>query len=327
MDDSSPRTLQPLEVFEAAAVAKAQEERQLRVAAYRQRLKRHWKIAFVLFVATCASTWATHGPVYAVAVMAILLSHEFGHFLQAVRYRVPATPPFFIPMPGSPFGTMGAVIAQAAGVADRKAMFDIAISGPLAGLILALPVAWFGIQQSKLVTIAPERGALIFSDPLVLRWMIELKHGPLAQNQEVFLNPLLFAGWVGIFITGLNLMPIGQLDGGHILYTLIGKRAHVVSLSILAAAVGFMAYTMDMGYLAMVLLLLAMGPRHPPTANDSVPLGLGRHILGWLTLAFVLIGFTPSPILIIQPTQPEAPSSQAEFVGTSNVSSALSHLQ
>jgi membrane-associated protease RseP (regulator of RpoE activity) len=203
---------------------------------------------------------------------------------------------------------MGAVIAQAAGVADRKAMFDIAISGPLAGLVFALPIAWFGIQQSELVTIIPEKGALIFSDPLVLKWMIELKHGPLGEHQEVSLNPLLFAGWVGVFITALNLMPIGQLDGGHILYTLIGKRAHFVSLSVLAAGVGYMAFTQDLGYLLMVLLLLWMGPKHPPTADDSRPLGLGRHILGWVTLAFVLIGFTLRPIMIIQPTpQPDAP--------------------
>jgi membrane-associated protease RseP (regulator of RpoE activity) len=108
---------------------------------------------------------------------------------------------------------------------------------------------------------------------------------------------LLFAGWVGIFITALNLIPIGQLDGGHILYTLLGRRAHTVAVSVLAFAVGYMIFTGNYSYSLMVILMLMMGPRHPPTADDSVPLGTFRIVLGWLTLGFILIGFTPTPIM------------------------------
>lgn len=278
------------------AAEDARRKRQELIAAYRTRAARMWRIAGMLFVATCFSTWLSAGWQYAVALMAILLSHEFGHFLQAIRNRVPASPPFFIPFPLSPIGTMGAVIAQAGGVANRTQMFDIAISGPLAGLVLALPIAWWGVTQSRLVEMIPGSDALIFGDPLVLQWMIERFHGVKPEGFEVELNPLLFAGWVGIFITALNLMPIGQLDGGHILYCLIGKRAHTVALLLVASAVGYMAYTRDFGYAFMVFLLVSMGTRHPPTADDRVPLGPLRIVLGWLTLSFVLIGFTPRPI-------------------------------
>lgn len=277
----------------------------------KRRRKQH-RLALMLFLLTCASTWATQGPDYAIAVMAILLAHEFGHFFQAMRYRVPASLPYFIPTPGFPFGTMGAVIAQQAGVADRRAMFDIAITGPLAGLFLALPITWWGLQSAQLVQMDPSKGSFIFADPLVLKWMIAQRFGHVPPGFEVELNPTLFAGWVGIFITALNLIPIGQLDGGHILYTLIGKKAHWVSIGMLVGAIGWMTYSQDLGYLVMVILLIVMGARHPPTANDTVPIGITRHFLGWLTLSFILIGFTAKPITINGPESP--PETQEEVL-------------
>ncbi len=284
-------------------VADARQKRQALIAMHQRRARRLWGIAAVLFALTCVSMWAVNGPVYAAAAISILLAHEMGHFLQAVRYRVPASPPMFIPMPFlSPFGTMGAVIAQAGGVANRKALFDIAISGPLAGLVLALPITWIGLQEAKILTPDPTAQSLIFGDPLILQWMIALTHRPLVAGEEIGLTPLLFAGWLGIFITALNLIPIGQLDGGHILYTLIGRRAHRVAMLLIATAVGFMIYTQDLGYLVMLLLIWKMGPKHPPTADDSVPLGPVRITLGWLTLAFIIVGFTPRPMFVAEPT-------------------------
>ena len=244
------------------------------------------------------------GVTYAVAVMSVLLAHELGHFFQTLLHRVPASPPLFLPMPFVPFGTLGAVIVQGSGFADRKALFDIAISGPLAGLVVALPIFWWGLQDSKVVELTPPgpgQQVAQFGDPLVLQWMVELHHGPLPENHEVVLNPLVFAGWVGVFITALNLMPIGQLDGGHILYTLIGKHAHVVANGLILGAFVWMIYTLDPAYALMVGLLILFGPKHPPTADDSVPIGRTRVILGVLTLAFVIVGFTPSPLTIHKP--------------------------
>lgn len=240
------------------------------------------------------------GAIYCAGVIGILVFHEMGHYLQARRYRVPASPPYFIPMPITPLGTMGAVIFQQPDVADRKMLFDIAISGPLAGLVVALPLAWWGVQRGVIVT-APPGYNPGFNDPLILRWLIDHFFGPLQPNQDILVNPVYFAAWVGILLTAVNLVPMGQLDGGHILYCLLGRRAHKIAVGLFAFAVGAAIYNIafgDKSYLAWLVMLGLVffgGIRHLPTSNDSVPLGPVRIILGWITLAFVVIGFTPSP--------------------------------
>ncbi|GAB4135140.1 MAG: site-2 protease family protein [Planctomycetaceae bacterium] len=265
-----------------------------------QQFRMRFRKALFLFIATCLSTWfAQRSLEYTFAVMFILIAHEMGHFLQALRYGVPASLPYFIPMPITPLGTMGAVIVQGSGVADRKQMFDIAITGPLAGLVVALPILYFGLLQSEIQEIKPGPDVLRFGDPLILQWMAEYIHGPIPEGHDIMLTPLLFAGWVGILVTALNLIPIGQLDGGHILYCLLGKRAHLVAMAILWVAIVYMIATENIAYSLMIVLLLFMGPRHPPTRDDTVPLGWFRIILGWLTLAFIFVGFTPNPIMAV----------------------------
>lgn len=277
-------------------------------------------LPFVLFVATCASTYLAGGLEYSVALMSILVAHEMGHFLQARRYGVPASWPWFIPMPISPLGTMGAVIVQSSGYADRKQMFDIGITGPLAGLIVALPVTMWGLQDSRIENIDAFGGGMTLGNPPILLWLAEWHFGkPLLPNQDFVLTPLLYAGWVGILITALNLIPIGQLDGGHILYGLIRRRAHTVAALLLWAAVIWTLSTGNWSYSVMIFLMLTMGARHPPTRDDSVPLGGFRTVLGWLTLAFVLIGFTPNPISFQDHPPREKP------VGTQPATSAASH--
>lgn len=243
---------------------------------------------------------------YSIAVMSILLAHEMGHYLQAVRYQVPATLPFFIPMPISPFGTMGAVILQGAGTADRKSMFDIAVSGPIAGLVLAIPVLIWGTYESSFATPWPN-SAITFGEPLLIEWLVNAVHGPPPEGQSLMAGSLFMAGWVGIFITSLNLIPVGQLDGGHLLYCLIGKRAHDIALLIIGFATAY-CWFIDPSYLIIIVLLLVMGVKHPPTRDDKVPLGRGRKIIGWLTLAFIVIGFTPRPITLPEPQTAEEES-------------------
>lgn len=257
-----------------------------------------------------------NGLTYATAVLVMLGAHEMGHYLQARRYGVPASLPLFIPMPVGPLGTMGAVIAQQAGTADRKSMFDIAISGPLAGLAVALPLSWWGIQNSHVEPLLPNAAG--WSNPLIFEWMIGWIHQPLQSGEDIVLNPILFAGWVGIFITGLNLIPIGQLDGGHILYCLLGKKAHQIARALYFGAISFVVFQFVQGrteYSAWTLMLIlvgVMGTRHPPTADDRVPLGKTRVILGWLTLAFIFIGFVSSPMYESKgPSEPHAPIQQS----------------
>jgi membrane-associated protease RseP (regulator of RpoE activity) len=132
-------------------------------------------------------------------------------------------------------------------------------------------------------------------EPLLFKLLAYLTFGRLRENQDILLDPIAFAGWVGIFITALNLFPIGQLDGGHILYALLRRRAHIIARTLLIAAVIAVIVWQLWAWTLMLLLLLLMGPVHPPTANDDVPLGTTRTILGWLSLMFVIIGFTPTP--------------------------------
>jgi Zn-dependent protease len=252
----------------------------------------------LLFVATCLSTWLTGGLAFSLALMTILLAHEFGHYLQARRYGVPATFPYFIPMPFSPIGTMGAVIAMQPGRGDRRSLFDIAVTGPLAGLVPAAIFSIIGLQWSQVVEFQRQPLGMIVGEPIVFKLLAHLTFGALPEGQDIALHPVAFAGWVGILITALNLIPIGQLDGGHILYSLLLRRAHPIAQLLLVMAMVAIVVFGYWGWALMILLLMLMGPVHPPTANDHIPLGPGRTVLGWTSLMFVPIGFTPVPLTL-----------------------------
>jgi len=269
--------------------------------------RRRVLIPVLLYVATCASTYQLgttlspspwSGIQFAVPLMFLLTAHEMGHFLQAFRNRVPASLPFFLPMPFSPIGTMGAVIAMRAHVGDRRALFDIAITGPIAGLIPALIFSVVGLSMSTVVNVQPGMVGGKLGEPLIFKAMIHLIVGSMGEHQDVLLHPIAFAGWVGIFITALNLIPIGQLDGGHILYALLRTRAHAVATGLLYLAVVAVVITGNWGWTLMLILLMWIGPNHPPTANDNAELGGIRIVLGYLALLFVIVGFTPTPFYV-----------------------------
>jgi len=253
------------------------------------------------------------GLMYAVPLMTILFCHEMGHYLQSVRYRIPASFPYFIPLPLPPLGTMGAVILQGRGVATRRQMFDIAVSGPIAGLVVTVPVLLLGIYQSGYEQVIAH-GGLEFGEPLLLQWLIHWIHGPALPGHSFIITNLGLAGWVGVFITAMNLLPVGQLDGGHILYTLIGRKAHAVAFFVIAAGVAMMAITGTYTFSLLLILLMLTGLRHPPTANDSESLGTGRAVIGWLTLSFLIIGFTPRPIAEASHNAQPAPVEQSSPV-------------
>jgi membrane-associated protease RseP (regulator of RpoE activity) len=263
----------------------------------------------LLFVLTCLTAFLAgatdrngdalqawlNGLMYAGAVMTILLTHELGHYLQARRYRVDASYPFFLPfLP--PIGTLGALIVMRQRIPDRKALYDIGISGPLAGLVPALFFSVVGIRRAVVEPIILDQGGIYLGEPLLMQWLTQAFHGPIPEGHALWIGPLGMAGWVGLFVTALNLMPIGQLDGGHVLYALIRRRAHTVATGLLVAAIATVIALGMWHWVLMLTLLTWVGPRHPPTGNDYVALGRGRIILGWLTLAFVIIGFTPVPL-------------------------------
>jgi len=282
--------------------------------------RRVW-LPLLLLLATCCSTMfvgslfpslegiARYGPLkglayglwrgflYAGPLMTILICHEMGHYLQARRYGVPCSLPYFIPVPIFPIGTFGAVIAMGARIGGRRALFDIGVTGPLAGLVPTLFCCIVGLYLSDVQQVTPEiaHSAIRLGDSLLFSALSQWIHGPLPPGHDVFLHPVAMAGWVGLLITSLNLIPIGQLDGGHILYALLRRRAAKVAMIVLLAAAVGIAYFKLWNWLLMLLLVAFMGPAHPPTANDYEPLGASRYVLGWLTLAFATIGFTPNP--------------------------------
>jgi membrane-associated protease RseP (regulator of RpoE activity) len=269
----------------------------------------------ILFIATCLSTFFVvavqqdfskgwlyvigQGLEYSVPLMTILVCHEMGHFLQSYRYGVYATLPYFIPIPISLIGTMGAVIFMEPRMGHRRALFDIGITGPLAGLIPTVICCVVGIHFSEVLPQNLIHGQE-FGDPIIFR-LIELLIGKnIPEGYILVITPIGFAGWVGLLITSLNLIPIGQLDGGHILYALLKKKAHYVSTFLLITATVAVAWDIKNLWIwwMMLFLLFFMGPNHPPTADDDEPLGIFRYILGWLTLAFVVIGFTPYAVVM-----------------------------
>jgi len=241
-----------------------------------------------------------HGLQYATALMLILTCHELGHFLQTWRYGIRSSLPYFIPMPFGPLGTLGAVIVMDGRIPHRRALFDIGISGPLAGLVPTFFCLYFGIKWSQIVP-ASYSGGLSLGEPLLLQWTVLWMHGPLPPGLEVMLHPVAMAGWVGLLLTSLNLMPLGQLDGGHIFYALLGQRAGRAALGIFYVILILVTAYQLWHWILILLILAVVGVGHPPTANDAVPLTPLRWLLGWGILAFILIGFTPTPLRFNDP--------------------------
>ena len=178
-------------------------------------------IHIVLFILTVVSTWSTGGPSYSIAIILILLGHEMGHYFMSRRHGIRATLPFFLPFPLSPFGTLGAVIRMEGSLTSRKAIFDTGVAGPLTSLILSIPAIAIGLKFSTLIPTAQvKEGTLRLADPYLFSIIQQLVLGEVPQNVDVMLHPIGYAGWVGLFVTSLNLFPVGQLDGGHIAYAL-----------------------------------------------------------------------------------------------------------
>lgn len=290
----------------------------------RPRRQRRVGLPVTLFLITCASTfWAgvtnwqpmlqdapfrrlvlrhwDQGLTYMGCVLVILLVHEMGHFLATVVYRIPASLPMFIPFPVTPIGTMGAVIGMDGRSADRKEIFDIGLAGPLAGLVAAIPILWIGIMQLDFGAAA--YGSEQYDCPLLIEWMVRLlrpEQAGLSAVRTSQLNAYFMAGWVGLLITGLNMLPVSQLDGGHVVYALLGPKAHWVARGFIFLAILFVVFDDNATiWSPMVILVILLGIDHPRTADDSVKLGRLRTFLGWASLSIPMLCFPPHGIKII----------------------------
>ncbi len=251
--------------------------------------------AGTLFALTVLSTWVTGGPAYSIAILSILLCHEMGHYLMCRRYRVPASLPLFIPMPLiSPFGTMGAIIRMSGQIRNRRVLYDIGIAGPLAGILPALAAVAWGLAHSEVI-LRPTGAAPYMSlgDSLIFRGAQLLFFPGLGAHQDILLHPVAFAGWAGLFVTALNLLPIGQLDGGHVLYGLLGSRSWKISIVVLGSLAALAVFYP--GWWTLVVLLLLLGFRHPRTLDETRPLDARRKALGIFALVFFVVSFIPQP--------------------------------
>jgi membrane-associated protease RseP (regulator of RpoE activity) len=251
-------------------------------------------IQIILFVLTILSTTLVGGIIYSIAIMSILLAHEMGHYVMCKRHGIPATLPFFIPMPLTIFGTMGAVIAMQRIIPNRRALFDVGIAGPLAGLILAFPAIIIGLKYSTVIDPTTfQQPTISMGEPLVFQFIRYLIFGPLPEGLDVLVHPLAFAGWVGLFVTALNLLPVGQLDGGHIAYALFGKNSKYIYY--LAFAVFAVSAFFFPGWILMLILLAFFFFKHPSPADDFTPIDKKRKILGILMFVVFILSFTPVP--------------------------------
>jgi membrane-associated protease RseP (regulator of RpoE activity) len=249
----------------------------------------------LLFVFTVVSTALIGGIWYCISIMTILLAHEMGHFFVSRYYRVQSSLPFFLPFPNL-FGTLGAVILMRGRIRSRKALFDIGATGPLVGFCLAVPAIAIGLSFSQIVPLAQIEGlSFRLGSSLLFSFFEKTILGEIPEGAEIVLHPLAFAGWVGLFVTSLNLLPIGQLDGGHIAYAVFGRRSRIVF--ILAAIVfGILGFFLFPAWLLPLVLILIFGFRHPPPSDDETRLGGGRKLLGGVTALVFVVSFIPVPL-------------------------------
>jgi len=237
------------------------------------------------------------GLPFSITLMGILMVHEMSHYLASRVHKVPSTLPFFIPAP-SIIGTFGAVIRMKGAIWDRRALLDIGASGPIGGFLLALPALTFGLTISKVVPGGSGEGGLILGDSLLMALLERLVLGDLPMAADVILHPIAFAGWIGMFVTSLNLLPVGQLDGGHIAKALFPDQfdilARVVHLSLILMGVFFWE-----GWLIWALLLVFIGVRHPPVLLPHISLDERRRKVGYFALAIFVLTFVPAPFKIL----------------------------
>ncbi|MDO8679830.1 MAG: site-2 protease family protein [Acidobacteriota bacterium] len=243
-----------------------------------------------------------NGLWYSVTVLAILGCHEMGHYYASLRYGVDVTRPFFIPAP--PFflaGTFGAFIRIRSRIPTKVALFDIGIAGPIAGFLVAAPALFIGLWMSRVVKLPDDPSPLNLielGEPLLFQFAAWLTMGPLAEGYTISMHPVAFAAWFGLLATALNLFPISQLDGGHICYAVLGRKSTWVTYLMIAVAIGltFVSLSWVAWTVLLVIMILILGPHHPPTLDEHEPLGPGRLILAGVALLMLLVCFTPAPI-------------------------------
>jgi membrane-associated protease RseP (regulator of RpoE activity) len=269
--------------------------------------------ALTLVTTTIAGAWTAdvspvdlysqwpRGLPFSLTLMSILLAHEMGHYVLARRHGVRVTLPYFLP--GIPFlfspGTFGAFIRMKSLPPSRRVLFDVGAAGPWAGIAIAVPAVIYGLRVSHVQPIPPSFVGLQFGDSLLFNHLTRWVVGPNPYGFDVMLHPIALAGWFGFLVTALNLLPLGQLDGGHVVYALFGRGHRWIArcFLLLTVAIGFLGWS---GWFVWAVLVLVVGLDHPPTLDSATPLDPLRRFAGWMTLALFVVTFIPVPVSMIE---------------------------
>ena len=233
------------------------------------------------------------GLPFSVSLMTILLGHELSHYFASKRHHTRATLPYFIPAP-SLIGTFGAFIKMRSPIVTRKALIDIGASGPITGFILSIIASVVGLKLSTVVSVTETRGALGLGDSLLFSLLSRLILGITPDGHDILLHPVAFAGWIGLFVTSLNLIPIGQLDGGHIAYAFLGSRHILISRVLVVFLLVFGLFFWE-GWLIWAVLMVILGIRHPPVIYWESPLDRKRRLTGIIAFIIFVLTFIPAP--------------------------------
>lgn len=236
------------------------------------------------------------GIPFSFSLLLILTGHELGHYFTARRHNVAVTLPYFLPVPHPLIGTMGAFIRIKSVLPSKNALIRIGLMGPLVGFVLAIPITIIGIKLSKPVDVSQVVSVFNLGSSLLFQMLYKLIHPNVSGNYDLLLHPMAFAGWFGFFVTAINLLPIGQLDGGHIAYAILGRHRKYLMIGVIAVlAILGLSWP---GWYFCIFLVLAFGLKHPKAQDEITPLSKKDKILGLVALTILILAFIPNPFSI-----------------------------
>ncbi|MEO0293094.1 MAG: site-2 protease family protein [candidate division WOR-3 bacterium] len=235
------------------------------------------------------------GIPFSLSIMLIIGSHELGHYLLARKNNVDASLPYFIPAPHL-IGTFGAIIKMRSPIKDRNSLIEIGAGGPIIGFIVSTIVLLIGLHLSEPVSISDYKGGLTLGDSILIKLFTRIYFHTLPEGKDISLHPIAFAGWIGYFITALNLLPVGQLDGGHILYALINEKSKIVGWIVFGIAILLSFFWI--GWIVWAILFLVIGFKHPSPLDTISPLSKKHKIIALISFLILILTFVPTPFLV-----------------------------
>ena len=240
------------------------------------------------------------GIPFSITLMLILGTHEFGHYYYAQKHKVDATLPYFLPAPPFLFliGTFGAFIKIKSPIYRKDALLQIGAAGPIAGFIIAVPALLVGLKLSTVVEKVDINNAIMLGDSLLMNLLTWVAYPNLLDTQDIMLHPMAFAGWIGLLVTMFNLLPIGQLDGGHVAYAMLGKKQNIIGKISFLALIPLSFISLNWLFWGVLLFFLMRSAKHPPINDINIPLSKFNKRIGYICLVIFILCFIPAPFKI-----------------------------